>query len=178
MHSADSTRVRPLAGADLELVLAWRNHPAVRRSMLTQNEITWEEHQAWYERACADPKRRLLIAQDDTGPIGYVGISGVAEGGIADWGFYAAPGAPRGAGRRLGRAALEFAFGELRLHKVCGQALASNEPSIRMHLALGFTREGVLREQHRAHDTYHDLHCFGLLRHEWMPSSGIEGNRT
>jgi hypothetical protein len=37
--------VRPMADADVERVLAWRNHLKVRRYMYTQHEITLDEHQ-------------------------------------------------------------------------------------------------------------------------------------
>jgi UDP-4-amino-4,6-dideoxy-N-acetyl-beta-L-altrosamine N-acetyltransferase len=156
-----------MAADDLALVLAWRNHPAVRASMLRQHEITAEEHQRWFDRAAHDPTRKLLLAHDADAPIGFVHFSNVAEGGVADWGFYAAPDAPRGSGTKLGAAALDLAFGELQLHKVCGQALAFNAPSVRLHAKLGFSREGVLREQHRIGEHHHDLVCFGILQREW-----------
>jgi UDP-4-amino-4,6-dideoxy-N-acetyl-beta-L-altrosamine N-acetyltransferase len=53
------------------------------------------------------------------------------------------------------------------LHKLCGQALAFNERSIRFHQNLGFRREGVLRQQHFDGEQYHDVVCFGLLASEW-----------
>ncbi|NQD81620.1 GNAT family N-acetyltransferase, partial [Pseudomonas sp. CrR14] len=84
------------------------------------------------------------------------------------WGFYLAPGAPRGTGQQLGEAALAFAFDSLGLHKVCGQALAFNERSIRFHEKLGFVQEGALREQHYDGATYHTIIHFGLLRYEWQ----------
>lgn len=43
------SHIRPMVYADLERVLAWRNHPDVRRYMYTQHEITLDEHQRWYE---------------------------------------------------------------------------------------------------------------------------------
>lgn len=176
MTGTDTARVRPLASGDLQRILQWRNDPSVRGSMLTQHEISWQEHQGWFERASIDPNRRLLLVEDGDGPFGYVGLSGVGPGNVADWGFYVAPGAPRGSGRRLGQAVLSFAFHELALHKVCGQALGFNQASIAMHLALGFRQEGVLREQHRAGNIYQDMVCFGLLRNEWPPAQVARGN--
>lgn len=152
---------------DLMRVLTWRNDPRIRRYMLTQHEISFEEHRQWFERASQDSSRRLLVFEAAGKPCGYVGFHGVVADDAADWGFYAAPDAPKGTGRRLGRAALDFAFDVLGLHKVCGQVLALNEPSIEFHRALGFRQEGVLREQHRLGDAYHDLVCFGLLEREW-----------
>lgn len=152
---------------DLQLVLDWRNHPEIRRYMLTQHEISFDEHREWYERASREATRRLLIVEEGGMPIGFVHFTGVAPDAIADWGFYAAPDSPKGSGRKLGTAALNFAFAAERVHKVCGQALDFNESSICFHQALGFRQEGVLRDQCSIGNTYHDLICFGLLSHEW-----------
>lgn len=161
-------RVRPMRHADLERVLAWRNHPDVRRYMYTQEEIGIEQHHQWFERTLQDMRRHLLIFEMDGQPLGFVNFGESACGRIADWGFYAAPAAPNGTGRRLGIAALTHAFGELGLHKVCGEALAYNTRSMRFHSSLGFRQEGVLRDQHFDGTSYHDVICFGLLQHEWQ----------
>lgn len=165
-----SSQIRSMVHADLELVLAWRNHPDVRRYMYTQHEITLDEHQRWFERALADQKKHLLIFEENHQPLGFVNFNETEQGGIVDWGFYAAPDAPKGSGRQLGCAALNHAFTQLKLHKVCGQALAYNERSIRFHQSLGFQQEGTLRDQHFDGDRYHHVICFGLLCHEWRPS--------
>lgn len=155
--------------ADLERVLAWRNHPDVRRYMYTQREITPDEHRRWFERAFADPKKHLLVFEMNHEPLGFVKFSEAGDAGVADWGFYAAPDAPKGSGRQLGHAALDHAFSQLKLHKICGQALAYNERSIQFHQSLGFQQEGILRDQHFDGERYHHVICFGLLCDEWPP---------
>jgi len=163
----DEGYIRSMSSDDLELVLAWRNHPEIRRYMLTQHDISPEEHRRWYGRTSQDTSRRLLVFEYDDVPAGFVQFTKVSPGGIAEWGFYVSPDAPQGTGQKLGRAALNFGFKDVGLHKVCGQALDFNDMSIRFHHMLGFRQEGVLREQHVVGETYHDLICFGLLQHEW-----------
>jgi UDP-4-amino-4,6-dideoxy-N-acetyl-beta-L-altrosamine N-acetyltransferase len=157
--------------ADLALVLAWRNHPDVRRYMYTQHEITLDEHQRWFERTLPDRKKHLLIFEANQQPLGFVNFNETGNGGIADWGFYAAPAAPKGSGRQLGHAALSHAFTQLKLHKVCGEALAYNQRSIQFHQSLGFQQEGTFRDQHFDGERYHHVICFGLLSYEWQPST-------
>lgn len=152
---------------DLEQVLFWRNHPDVRRYMYTQHEIAHSEHIHWFERASKQPGRHLLIYEGVEKPLGFINLHEIAPGGIADWGFYAAPDAPKGTGRELGESILQYAFAELGLHKLCGQALAFNEPSIKFHLRLGFKQEGILRDQHFDGQHYHDVICLGLLAADW-----------
>ena len=156
--------------ADLGQVLAWRNHPDVRHYLFTQHEIAMGEHQRWFERTLQDPKKHMLIFEENRLALGFVNFNVVGSGGIADWGFYAAPDAPKGSGSRLGCAALNHAFTQLKLHKINGQALAHNERSIKFHQTLGFQQEGILREQHFDGERYHYVICFGLLCHEWQPN--------
>ena len=162
------SRVRPLALADLERVLAWRNHSEVRRYMYTQHEISLDEHLRWFERVQEDPRKHVLIYEVDHLPLGFVHFSELGTSKVADWGYYAAPDAPKGTGRALGQAALDYAFKEIKLFKVCGQAIGFNARSIRFHQTLGFQQEGILRDQHFDGERYHDVVCFGLLRQEWL----------
>lgn len=171
MNEANVASVRPMKEGDLERVLSWRNHPEVCRYMFTQHEISIEEHARWFARASQDPERQLLVFEIGTTPLGFINIHQTANGGIADWGFYVAPDAPKGTGHALGRATLQYAFEATGLHKLCGQALAFNERSIRFHRSLGFQCEGVLRQQHFDGQHYHDVMCFGLLANEWYQAN-------
>ena len=164
---AETAIIRNLRRDDLSMVLGWRNAPSIRAVMFNRREILPDEHTAWFERMSGDDKHRLLIIEDSGGPLGFVQFSEARDGGVPSWGFYARPDAPPGAGGRIGLAALDFAFWNLHVHKVCGEALAFNEASIRLHERLGFTREGVLRNQHQEDTVYHDVLRFGLLHDEW-----------
>jgi RimJ/RimL family protein N-acetyltransferase len=66
---------------------------------------------------------------------------------------------------------LRYGFQTEGLHKIYGQALDFNLPSIQFHRALGFQQEGVLRDQHRDGASYHAIVCFGLLQAEWNPAA-------
>jgi len=166
IHSA--CQIRVAQHADSEQMLIWRNRPEVRAFMYTQHEITLQEHLQWFERAQKDPTQRVCIIEEDGIPLGVVNFTGVGKDNVAKWGFYAAPNVAKGAGTKIGLTALEFAFNQLGLHKICGEALVFNEASVRMHLKLGFVQEGVLRKQQQINDNYHDVICFGLLRDEWI----------
>ena len=159
--------VRSMLESDLEQVLAWRNHPEIRRYMYTQHEITLIEHTNWYENNRNNSDRHMLVFELDNLPVGFVNINKLAGFDIADWGFYVAPGSERGTGKKLGVAVLNYAFDTLKLHKVCGQALAYNTPSINFHTSLGFVQEGVLRDQYFNGQRYYDVVHFGLLADEW-----------
>ncbi len=156
---------------DLECVRAWRNHPEVNRYMFQRAPVTAEAHAKWFANSQGLSSRHLLIYEMD-GPAGFVQFNRIGEAGVAEWGFYLAPEVPRGSGYGLGVAALDHGFRALDFHKVFGQVLARNERSLQFHRRLGFVQEGVLREHHPQEGGYQDVHCFGLLRTEWSPSSG------
>lgn len=166
-----SSRIRTMVDEDLEQVLAWRNHQDVRRYMYTQHEISLEEHKRWFERCSQDPNKHVLIFETNSQPLGFVNFNVTTVGSISDWGFYVSPYAAKGTGRNLGRSALHHAFTKLQIHKICGQALAYNERSVRFHQSMGFSKEGILRDQHFDGVRHHDIICFGLLSREWQSNS-------
>ncbi len=162
--------LRAMSTDDLELVRQWRNHPTVRRFMYTRHEIPTDEHRRWFSRCQEQPGQHLLIFERGGLPLGVINFSPTRFDGVLNWGFYASPDAPRGTGRALGQAAMEHAFQKLGQHKVCGEAIASNERSIRLHESLGFIQEGLLREHYFDGTRHHSVLCFGLLGHDWMPA--------
>jgi UDP-4-amino-4,6-dideoxy-N-acetyl-beta-L-altrosamine N-acetyltransferase len=174
MEPVEPCTIRSLAHQDLPMLLSWRNHPTVRRSMFTQHEINAEEHRQWFDDVSAVATRKLLIVEDQTGPIGFVQFSNASPSGVADWGFYADPNKNKGVGRKLGETALNFAFGPLNLHKVCGQAILTNQASVNFHKRLGFLQEGILRDQKFIAGVYHPLVCFGMLNHEWHANKSLQ----
>jgi UDP-4-amino-4,6-dideoxy-N-acetyl-beta-L-altrosamine N-acetyltransferase len=163
-----SMRVRTMLNHDLEYVLSWRNHPHVRRFMLTQHEITVHEHLAWFDRASKDATRVLLVIEEKNQPVGCVFFSGVKANSTVDWSFYSSPYSPAGTGKRVCSMALDFVFKEIKIHKVVGQVLDYNFRSIRVHQRLGFIKEGTLREHILVNENHHDLLCFGVLSSEWI----------
>lgn len=167
--------LRRMTAADLESVLELRNHAEVRRYMLTQHEISRQEHEAWFDRASQNPSLELLVLEIDEECCGFVQFKETNYLGVVDWGFYAAPDAPKGTGRKLGLAALAHVFKTEKLHKICGQALHWNQPSIELHKSLGFVQEGILRDQHFDCAGYHDLICFGMLKREWVIKESLTG---
>ena len=68
----------------------------------------------------------------------------------------------------MGKAALDYAFNQLKMHRLQGEALSTNIASVRFHEKLGFIREGVLRDHFYDGNTYADVICFGMLADDWL----------
>jgi UDP-4-amino-4,6-dideoxy-N-acetyl-beta-L-altrosamine N-acetyltransferase len=160
--------LRPMTSADLELVLAWRNGPDVRKYMYSQAEIGIVEHQNWFEVAQKDTSTHLLILECEGAPCGYSRLSQWRGGPVAEWGFYIAPDAAKGTGTRLAIAVLNHAFDVLKLTKVFAQTLAFNTRTLAYNERMGFRLEGIWRDHFFDGVTHHSIHCFGLLADEWQ----------
>ena len=159
--------LRPMIVTDLESVLALRNRIEVRRYMLTQHEISIDEHLLWFERSSRNPKKKLLVLEIEKKCCGLVQFEETKYSGVTDWGFYTDPDSQKGTGKMLGRYALAYAFKNKCVYKICGQALHLNRPSIEFHKSLGFAQEGILRNHHFDGLEFHDLICFGILKSEF-----------
>lgn len=166
-----AVRLRPMMEADLERVLAWRNHPDVRQHMYTQNEISLEEHSRWFKAVSVDPDRHLLILEVDGEPQGYVNFH--CDGaGAAVWGFYLAPNAPKGTGRLLGDAATGYAFGALALERIWGEVLPDNQASQNFHLRYGFVLESILPDKTVGEQKIDNVRRYFLTRDAWRARQG------
>jgi RimJ/RimL family protein N-acetyltransferase len=65
------------------------------------------------------------------------------------------------------QALIAFAFGELAMHRLEADVDPRNKPSIRRLEALGFQREGYLRERWLNDGEIQDTVLYGLLAREW-----------
>ncbi|NLA82110.1 MAG: GNAT family N-acetyltransferase [Clostridiaceae bacterium] len=62
---------------------------------------------------------------------------------------------------------MDYAFGELRLHRLYVRVAPDNLPSLKLFQGLGFVQEGRIRETVRRGHGYMDLLLFGLLEDEF-----------
>ena len=160
--------LRVINEADLDLILSWRNAATVRKNMYTTHEISKAEHLAWWERVKTSDRQTYFMYEFFDNPLGVVGFTDHRrEHRCSSWAFYASPNAPKGTGGRMEMLALDYAFGELALHKLSCEVLAFNTSVIKMHEKFGFRIEGVLRDQHFRGASFVDIYCLGILHSEW-----------
>ena len=72
----------------------------------------------------------------------------------------------QGIAKKSLRAASQYCFEELNLHRLELDIAVDNLPSIAVAEKAGFVREGVRREAWPDQDTYHDMAIYGLLRRD------------
>ena len=172
-------RLRRVTEDDVATILPWRNHPDVRRFMYTQHEISVQEHHTFFDQVLHDPAWAYYLGLEDDTPIWVVAFRDIdALHATATWGFYARPDIPRGTGRRMLTLALDQAFDRDGLAKVSGEAFAFNQASIRLHLRLGFSVEGILRGHRACGQRRVDVVRMGMLARHWTPEHTAWLRRT
>jgi RimJ/RimL family protein N-acetyltransferase len=130
--------LRPARPEDEGLLLAWRNEPTTRVASLSADEITPEEHHAWFARKLQDPSCAILIIEEEGRPVGQVRLDrldpGLAEVNIGL--------APESRGRGLGREALRrvvlAAPNLLGVRSVKALVKRGNDASLASFAAAGF----------------------------------------
>jgi RimJ/RimL family protein N-acetyltransferase len=138
--------LREAIDSDRDLVLAWRNHPQVRKVSFTTHEIGAGEHERWWAAVQQDPQRQILIFEWRGVPAGVVMFDArrADEQGVV-WGFYLDVAGLEEHGEllpawlELERAAIDFAFDELGAERLGGETLAWNTPVLQLHRRFGFT---------------------------------------
>ena len=73
----------------------------------------------------------------------------------------------RGLATAAARAAIDYGFEELGLHRITADADPRNASALALLERLGFRREGLLREHYRHGEEWQDGVLFGLLRTDW-----------
>jgi UDP-4-amino-4,6-dideoxy-N-acetyl-beta-L-altrosamine N-acetyltransferase len=169
MLKREDCNLRLLGAEDLEIVLAWRNSERIRANMYTDHLITLAEHRAWFERSKKQTTSVYLIFEVQNRSVGLVYFTGIdMKNGRSYWGFYLGEeNLPHGCGTALGVIGIAYAFTQLNIRKLCGEAFAFNGPSIRFHKKLGFVEEGRFMKHVLKRGIYEDVVSFALFQEDW-----------
>jgi RimJ/RimL family protein N-acetyltransferase len=81
------------------------------------------------------------------------------------WGFYLGKqDLPKGTGTMMGQLAIELAFNQLKIRKLCAEVVVFNQISLHFHKKLGFREEGVFARHVLINGNYEDVVCFALFK--------------
>jgi UDP-4-amino-4,6-dideoxy-N-acetyl-beta-L-altrosamine N-acetyltransferase len=170
MSRAPEVAMRPLAAADRDRLLAWRNQPEVAEWMYSDHAISADEHARWFAAAMADLRRRYWVIETDGTPVGLANLYDLApEHGRTAWAYYLADPSTRGQGigAYVEYWVIEQVFDVLGLEKLWCEVLIGNEPVWRLHEGFGFQREALFRGHVKKHGVATDVVGLGLLKSDW-----------
>lgn len=163
-------QLRDLQPEDEERLYRWRSEPEVERWMSDAAFASREEHDRWFDGMLNDPSNRGWMICRDNRPAGLLTLTGLTHPHKhAQWNWFVGEASLRGHG--VGRATqalgLDRAFGELHLAKVWAEILAENDAALRSAAAVGFRREGYLRQHALKNGVFRDVVLVAMLRDEW-----------
>lgn len=137
--------LRPATDADKDNVRVWRNHPQVRAVSLSQDIITPEAHETYWNDLRDNAFRRVFIFEYADVPAGVVTFFDIdEEAGTAMWGYYLDNAGLEERGQllpawiKIQREAVKLAFSELRLNELYGEVLDANQAVRSMNTRNGF----------------------------------------
>lgn len=163
---------KPKTG-DAEALLKFKND-ATNMALLGgfSTGYSSKDIEGWIEnhKSRSDEVLWIIADEKDDSCLGHVGLYqidyrirsaefGILLGDRSRWG--------KGIGRQVMRTVIEYGFRQLNLNRISLTVLAHNERAIRMYEAIGFMREGLLRQAQYKDGRYMDLVCYALLRDEY-----------
>lgn len=166
--AGDRVDLRTVEEEDLEFLRDHSNDPTIRHPMTFDTPTNLEQQRDRFEDMYDDDDVALLACVDGD-PVGYVMLFHVDDtAGHAEIAYWTSPDA-QGEGYTTEAVALlvDYAFDERRLHRLRARSLATNEASRGLLEKLGFTEEGVQRDEKFVGGEYVDTHFYGLLESEW-----------
>ena len=171
----DEVTLHPMERDDLSFVQRFENAPSVRRGLTIHGPRNMAQMEDNFERHQDGESEGFLVCvpddQEDTyRPVGFVAVFEVERpAGRATLACWIAPEEQGNeyatdATRRL----LQYAFDELRLHRVVAQAIASNHGSRHvLEQKVGMVEEAVLRDEKFVDGSHEDVYQYRLLESEW-----------
>jgi len=154
----------------LEIIRNWRNSEGIKKYMYTETYITEEMQRRWYETIKSKKDEIHWVVEVDGELVGKVDLRKIDMANkTAEWSFYIGEESAMGsgAGVLIEYQLLEYAFNELKLHKLNCAVLDFNSRVIELHKKFGFVEEGRIRQQILKGDQYVDVVLLGILSEEW-----------
>ena len=142
MEQTKQVSLRPMEIADTERIVNWRNQEWVRRNFIYQEPFTKEGHLSWIRTQVESGHVvQFIICLPDGREVGSVYLRDIdREAGIAEYGIFIGEKDVLGCGygTATARAALDYAFQELHMHKIFLRFLADNIGAQRSYEKAGF----------------------------------------
>lgn len=165
--------LRPMTLADTDLIVTWRNKEMVRKNFIYQEPFTVEGHQQWVRTMIDTGKAKQFIvceringSRQNVRPVGSAYLRDINhEFSKAEFGMYIGEqdAHNKGYGTEITTLITEYAFNDLKLHKVYSRIFADNIPSIKSCLKNNFIKEAYLKDEVKLDGRYRDMILVALF---------------
>ena len=173
-YQQDHVVIRSIERSDTPNVLAWRNHPDVRKNLIQDAEITEAGHTHWLEQFVDTGKCHQFVIESDGTPVGCVFLKSIEpDQHKAEFGIFMSPTAHgKGIGTIAACLILQHGFEVLGLERIYLCVFANNPGAIRSYEKVGFQHEGMFRKDFWRNGESYDMVHMAILRDEWRKAAG------
>jgi RimJ/RimL family protein N-acetyltransferase len=167
-QTSGQVELRPIEPDDSAFLRRVINDPQVRHSLAAVDPINEPQEQEWIESIGESDDTHLLVCVDGDA-VGSVTLREPNEvWGVAEIGYMVDPDAwNNGYATDAVEGISQHAFEERRLNKVYAKVYARNDGSRRVLEKVGFTEEGLLRQEGFVDGEHVDVCRYGLLAEEF-----------
>lgn len=160
--------LRSITEADTPNIIRWRNSPEVMKYFIIQQPLTVEGHTNWLRTKVASGEvvQFVIYEKETDRPIGSVYLRDVNQTHKkAEYGIFLGEDDVRGKGYGTEAAELivDYAFKELKLHKIYLEVLADNIRAQKSYAKVGFEKEAYQRDEVRINGAYKDLILMAII---------------
>ncbi len=160
--------LRPMTEEDTDLIVAWRNSDGVRKHFIYQKLFTKEGHLAWLHNVVETGKAvQMIICEAETDRLlGSVYIRDIdMDHRKGEYGIFIgeADSRGKGVGTKAAKLMIEYAFNELKLHKIFLRVYADNLRAIGSYEKAGFVREAYLRDDVCVNGVFRDMVLMAVI---------------
>lgn len=163
--------LRSITYDDTDMIVKWRNQENVIKYFFYRGEFTKESHERWLrERVETGEVVQLIVCMKDTDrPVGCTYIRDIDyENSKAEYGVFLGEEDIRGMGigKEILNLTVDYAFKELKLHRIYARVKETNKPSLYSFLHCGFKQEAVLRDSMFSDGEFINVVILGKLNEE------------
>lgn len=168
MMQGKRVKLRPLSALDTDDIVRWRSMPEILAQMFADEPPTRARHLGWLAsiQARGDRQEFVIVESAIDRAIGTVGLGIDGKNHRAEFGILIGEPDARGKGyaHEAGDLILRYAFDDLKLHRVYLQVFADNRVAIQLYEALGFCREGTLRQHVLKRGVFQDVLIMAIVQ--------------
>ncbi len=171
LASDNQVALRPLEREDLKFVHTLDNNASVMRYWFEEPFASFDELQQIYESHTHDQsERRFIITNVNLAPVGLVELVEINHiHRHAEFQIIISPAYHgRGYAQQATRQAIDYVFQVLNLHKLSLYVDTENHAAIHVYKKLGFSEEGILREEFFVNGEYRDALRMCILQHDYL----------
>lgn len=165
--------LRPFQEADEAYFARWCNEPENRGKTGLTRPITPDAQYQALHKSSSDSIWFAIVRKSDRQVIGETGLLRM----FPDWGctdvsimIYDPSYQHQGYGRQALLALMNYAFGDLHMHRLAIGVAGFNHAALTFYKSIGFKQEGIQEEGYYYHYQYHDFIMMRILKGEFIAS--------